>query len=628
VSTRRQILKAGILAGAAVAIKGPVLLTARTTASIIDATTIPKYVTPLPLLPVMPPSMALPGHDEYVVAARQITQQMLPDGYPASTAYGFGSPAHPRTFHTPGYTIEARAGRRTHVTWMNQLMDSSRDFLPPLVTVDPTLHWANPPGGVEGRDSMPTFASTPPPYTGPVPLLVHLHGVHSYQESDGYPEAWYLPAARNIPAGYATVGTFYDQFKDEALDRWGVRWSPGSATFVYPLDQRAAMLWYHDHSLGMTRCNVYPGLAGLFMVRGGPYDLPPGVLPGPAARLGDRPGTRYYEIPMVISDKSFNADGSQYFPNSRADHGDTTGPYVPQTDVAPYWNPSVLGTTILVNGRTWPALDVEPRRYRFRFLIASNFREYILKIVTDPLAPRPATAALPIWVIGGFLPAPQQSDRLLMITGERYDTIVDFTGVSPGTQLYLINEGFQGVGVADPETVGQIMRFNVVPLTSPDTSTPPGQLSLPPFSVGPSSVTRQLSMSHQMSTYLPGVVAGMGVGTLNADGTPNPIDWSAPVTETPAYNATETWEIWNFGPTHHAMHVHLVEFEVINRQPIAGGPVTAPFPWETGPKDSVLAVETMITRFRATFDRRGRYVWHCHLIDHEDKDMMRPLQVE
>ena len=155
--------------------------------------------------------------------------------------------------------------------WVNELVDADGSFLPHLLPVDPTLHWANPPGGVAGRDMRPRFTETPGPYTGPVPLVTHVHGaVGVGDESDGYAEAWYLPAADNIPEDYATEGTWYDFFAGKAHASYGVTWGPGFATFQYPNPDRASTKWYHDHTLGMTRLNVYAGPAGFYIIRGGP----------------------------------------------------------------------------------------------------------------------------------------------------------------------------------------------------------------------------------------------------------------------------------------------------------------------------------------------------------------------
>jgi spore coat protein A len=640
---RRQIMKAGVLTGA-VTLIGPSTLRASAAAlpgGSLDPTTVAKYVTPLFILPAMPRAGTDSGLDRYEIAARQFAQQILPPDRPATQVFGYGAFADPATFHYPSYTVEARVDRAVRVTWANQLMTSSGSFRPHLLPVDPTLHWANPPGGNAGRDSRPVFSSTPGPYRGPVPIVTHLHGAHVTEESDGYPEAWYLPAARDIPSGFARVGSFHDRFRQEARDRFGVIWSPGTATFQYRNDQRATALWFHSHELGMTRTNIYAGLTGLYLLRGGSADLPSGVLPGPAPRVGDPAGTRYREIPLVIQDRSFNTDGSLFFPASRDFFGDVPpgGPYLPRTDVPPIWNPEFFGNMIVVNGRTWPALRVEPRRYRFRVLNAANTRVFMLKIVTNPLAARPASPALPIWVIGadgGFLPAPTQTGSLPVAVAERYDIIVDFTGIRPGTELFLINEGpdepFGGGAPgtdfepADPATTGQVMKFVVGQLSGQDTSTPPNRLTLPGFSrLGGSSRTRRLSLNEMMSEFFDAPTMGM-LGTLNADGTPNALEWSDPVTENPARGATETWELHNFTEDAHPIHVHLVQFEVLDRRPF-GGATRPPETWERGTKDTVIALPQEITRLKARFDIAGRYVWHCHIIDHEDNEMMRPYQI-
>jgi bilirubin oxidase len=577
--------------------------------------------------------------DFYSIAAQQFKQQMLPPGFPSSTVWGYGSLSSSGTFHAPALPIEAQADRQVRVRWANQLVDSSGNFLPHISTVDPTLHWTNPPGGNASRDTGVPFTSTPPPYTGPIPLVTHLHGAHVQPDSDGYPDAWYLPQARNIPAGYATAGSSYNAMMEAFENRAGFGWRPGTAVFQYTNDQRATALWFHDHTLGMTRVNVHAGLAGFFFLRGGPADLPPGVLPGPSPKRGDAPGTRYFEIPMVIQDRSFNTDGSLFFPASRDFFGDVTpgGPYMPFTDTPPYWNPESFGNIMVVNGRSWPTLTVEPRRYRFRILNSCNARTLIMKIVTDPLAARPATAALPIWYIGadgGFLPAPSQSDHILQHVSERVDIIVDFTGIAAGTAFYLINEGpdqaFDGSsdrGISDPGTTGQVMKFVVGTLSSKDTSVPPAQLTLPPFTpLGAATSTRGISLSEIGSQTFSGAPIFSRLGTLNADGTANPLAWADPVSELPTINTTEVWELHNFTVDAHPIHIHQVEFEVVNRQR-SGGAITPPEVWETGTKDTVIAYPGAVTRVKAHFDILGRYVYHGHIVDHEDNEMMRPWMV-
>src|SRR5256714_1094695 len=508
---RRQVITTGAVGGAALLV--PVSFLQRRPAQAapvpggtLDPQKIAKYVLPL----FIPPAM--PGTEYLEVAARQFTQGILPRGLPTTPVSGCGRISDPSTFPYPAHTTEARVDCPTRVRWITQLVTSAGDFRPHLLPVDPTLHWANPPGGNSGRDMRPEFTKTPGPYRGPVPFVTHLHGAHVEEQYDGYPEAWYLPAARNIPRGFARVGSFHDRFRSESA----AAWPAGSAVFDYRNDQRATALWYHSHELGLTRVNIYAGLTGMYLLRGGDADLPAGVLPGPAPQPGDPPGRRYFELPLILQDPSFNADGTLFFPASRGFFGDTppNGPFIPETDVSPIWNPEFFGNTMVVNGNTWPVHAVEPRRYRFRVLNACNARTLLLKIASDPLAARPAAAALPLWVIGadgGFLPAPVALPSLRVGVAERFDVIVDFTGVKPGTALYLINEGpdepFGGPDFvpADPATTGQVLKFMVVPAASTDRSTPPAQLRLPPVPrLGGARVTRRLSVNELDSAALPG----------------------------------------------------------------------------------------------------------------------------
>ncbi|ARF59215.1 bilirubin oxidase [Streptomyces gilvosporeus] len=577
----------------------------------------------------------------YSIAARQFRQQVLPPGLPATTVWGYGSTRHPGTFHCPAFTIEARFGTPVRVRWKNGLRDRNGRYLPHLLPVDPTLHWANPPGGTSARDSRPVFRATPGPYTGPVPIVTHLHGGRNSEESDGYTEAWYLPDAADIPAGYARVGSFYEEFNRAFAAGHGESWGLGEAVYQYPNRERASTFWFHDHALGVTRLNVYAGLAGFYLLRGGPADLPEGVLPGPAPRLGDPPGQSYHEIPLIIQDRAFHADGSLHYPAGRAAFDGFAGPYVPHSDIPPIWNPECFGNTMVVNGRTWPVLPIEPRRYRFRLLNGCNSRFLTLKIVANSSARRPAPAVLPFWQLGnegGFLPAPVRREQVLTSPAERADVIVDFTHVPVGTSLYLINEGpdkaFGGgkpgteFAPADPATTGQVMKFVVGPLTAPDTSVPPDQLTLPQFDPLPAADrTRRLSLSEKTSASLPHVgPRGLLLGTLSATGKPVPMRWDDPVTENPAVGTTEVWEIHNFTADAHPIHIHEVQFQVVDRQR-SGHPAQPPEPWERGLKDTVVAYPGMVTRVKARFDRRGRYVWHCHMLEHEDNEMMRPYLV-
>jgi spore coat protein A, manganese oxidase len=632
--TRRRLLQSGAGGTAALLLYGRRAVTApaHLPGGKLDPASIAKYRSPLIIPPAMPRTTTLANDaiDYYAIAVVQFEQQILPAGLPRTTVWSYQLRGERRTRNYPAFTIEALADRPVRVKWINGLVDRAGRFLPHLLPVDPTLHWANPPGGVSGRDMHPHFSATPGPYTGPVPIVTHLHGGHNNEEGDGYPEAWYLPAANDIPAGFATVGSFYDEFKAKFADATGEVWDPGSAVFEYDNDQPASTLWFHDHSLGITRVNVQAGPAGFYLLRGGANDLPAGVLPGPAPSRGDPPGRRYYEIPLAVQDRSFNRDGSLFYPGSRALFDEFPGPYVPDSDVPPIWNPEVFGDTMLVNGRSWPFLDVEPRRYRLRILNGCNARFLILRF---------DCADLSFWQIGaegGFLPAPVRRGELLMSPAARADVIVDFSGLA-GRTIRLLNVGpdepFGGGAPgtdfepADPATTGQVMELRVrLPLPGTDSTTPPDQLTLPaPPKPGPATAERKVSINEAPSRFpgFDGPVAAL-LGTM--DGMPRPLGWDEPITETVAVGAIEEWAMHNFTEDAHPIHIHEVQFEVVGREPF-DGPARGPEPWETGLTDTVIAYPEEITRVRARYDRAGRFVWHCHLLEHEDNEMMRPYRI-
>jgi hypothetical protein len=137
----------------------------------LDPMSVPKYATPVLIPPVMPRAgmITLTGGknaDYYEISMKQFAQQILPSGLPATTVWGYGAVTSGSkrgllVHHAPSLTIEARWNRPVRVKWINDLKDANGDFLPHLLPVDPTLHWANPPGGTAGRDMRPTFASTP-----------------------------------------------------------------------------------------------------------------------------------------------------------------------------------------------------------------------------------------------------------------------------------------------------------------------------------------------------------------------------------------------------------------------------------------------------------------------------------
>jgi bilirubin oxidase len=631
---------------------------------VLDAQSIPKYVTQLTIPPAMPRTREIPqssGHSivYYEIAVRQFRQHVLPSrlGLEPTRVWGFGSVNHPNTFNYPAFTIEAEWRRPVRVRWINGLVDTNGDFLPHLLPVDQTVHWANPPGGADGRDR---HGSDPMAYRGPVPFVTHLHGGHSTEESDGYPEAWYLPAARNIPQGYATSGSLYGRFRTKAERVFGQPWMPGSGVFQYDNDQRATTMWFHDHTLGMTRLNVYAGPAGFYLLRGGPADIPEGTLPGPAPKIGDPPGMDYFELPIVIQDRSFTGSGSLFYPDNRAffeglDPSQLRIPFRPdeacgaRNEISPIWNPEFFGNTIVVNGATWPSLEVQQRRYRFRCLNGCNTRFLILRM----------SNGLSFWQVGndgGFLPAPVELPELLLGPAERADVIVDFSNVARGTEIVLQNLGPDepfGGGVpgtdfepADPSTTGQIMRLHVAAAKNVDGSTHPNRLALPAVAplAAPTS-TRRVALNERRSEAVRVSTDGDGnlildcgkgepfgpseaeLGILNPDGSAKPLSWDEPITENPDLGAVEIWEIYNFTEDAHPIHIHEVTFEVVSRQGMNGSTLRQPATWEGGRKDTVIAYPKEVTRVKALFDRPGLFVWHCHILEHEDNEMMRPYRI-
>jgi FtsP/CotA-like multicopper oxidase with cupredoxin domain len=308
-----------------------------------------------------------------------------------------------------------------------------------------------------------------------------------------------------------------------------------------------------------------------------------------------------------------------------------------------------------VNGNTWPFHNVEQRRYRFRVLNGCQSRFLILDFNGIP--------GIEVWQIGnegGFLAAPvnltaAHGNRLLMGLAERADVIVDFTNVPLGN--WVLNnvgpdEPFGGgvpgtdFPVADPDSTGQVMQFRVWPALAHDRTTPPQFLVLPALVPLPAeSVTRPLALIEKMGmgfdaggNELEGPTEAL-LGVVD-DGNPVEKLWMEPVTENPEVGATEVWEMYNTTGDAHPMHIHEVAFEVVNREGLVlddngdpvrplqlDGTITPPEAWETGFKDTVIAYPGQVTRVRAQFTNPGQFVWHCHIVEHEDNEMMRPFRV-
>jgi FtsP/CotA-like multicopper oxidase with cupredoxin domain len=381
-----------------------------------------------------------------------------------------------------------------------------------------------------------------------------------------------------------------------------------------------------------------------------------------------------YEIPIIIQDRSFNIDGSLFYANTRFFFDGFAGPYIPDqtidstltnpifSDIHPIWNPEFFGNTMVVNGKTWPFLNVEPRKYRFRFLNGSDSRFIVLGFNNMNLN------FTVIGTEGGFLPAPVVLKELLIGPAERFDVIVDFSKFKKGDQLILQNSGpdvpFGGFPIpvadrADPATTGKVMMFKVVPLTATDTSAIPALPTItnldPTDGVPPRKVSLNELESWTVCVDVNNVavscsdLASIGklaplaaqLGTVDDDGMPVPKAWMDAITEKPDVNTTEVWEIYNFTVDAHPIHVHQTMFQVIDRQgmvidPQTGMPVMPlelvgtprpPEVWESGFKDTVIAYPGEVTRIKALFDIQGLYVWHCHILSHEDNEMMRPFCV-
>ena len=384
-----------------------------------------------------------------------------------------------------------------------------------------------------------------------VRAVTHLHGAKAPADSDGYPDAWYTPGK--------------------------------SALYHYPNQQDAAALWYHDHALGITRLNVYAGLFGLFVVRDDfeeGLNLPKGK----------------YEVPLILYDRSFDRDGQLFYPTS----GDPKSP----------WMPEVFGDVALVNGKIYPYLEVEPRKYRFRLLNAANGRFFHLALSNGQ----------PFNQIGtdlGLLPAPVPLKSLLLAPAERADLIVDFSDHA-GENIVLSNDALT------------VMQFRVSKtLVTDPSSMPPTIRPVPRLAESAAVRTRSLTLGEKDN------MAGLPEAMLL-----NNAHWDMPITENPTLDSVEIWELLNFTDDSHPIHLHLVRFQILDRRSFEPqayyhggkiqyiGPALPPAANEAGWKDTVQAHPGMVTRIIARFEGyTGRYVWHCHILEHEDNEMMRPYDV-
>jgi spore coat protein A, manganese oxidase len=392
-------------------------------------------------------------------------------------------------------------------------------------------------------------------------------------------------SGRELPES-RTVVHLHGGRTPSADDGYPERWYPPGMSRVchYPNRQDAAMLWYHDHAMGTSRLNLYAGLMGVYLLRD-----------AQEARL-DLPSGKF-ELPLVLYDRIFDHDGQLFYPVSP----------VPEHP----WMDEVVGDAMVVNGRVQPFYEVEPRRYRLRVLNAANARFFRLGLSNG--AP-----FLQIGADQGLLPAPVRLATLLLAPGERADLIVDFAAMR-GERIQLTNGAFQ------------MMQFRVASAPAHDNSQVPGTL-LPIVRTPETAAARRREMT---LNEFKDPAGNPTVMLLNR--TP----WHMPVTETAKLGSTEIWSLVNLTDDTHPIHLHHVRFQVVDRRSfdrdvylLQNGTLrfteaaVPPNPNEQGWKDVVQCPPNMVTRIHISFDGYpGRYLWHCHVQEHEANDMMRPYDI-
>jgi spore coat protein A len=400
----------------------------------------------------------------------------------------------------------------------------------------------------------------------PVPVSTHLHGGKTPPESDGYPTDLILPNAHGRGSSAHT----------------GHSSTAGHSHFFkdyrYPNYQRAATLWYHDHRMDFSGPQVYKGLAGLYLLR----DEVEESLPLPK---GEK------EVPLVIADRTFREDGSLYYPSIDPSLKEEPGTFSHAIN-------GMFGDTILVNGAPWPQMEVSNTRYRFRVLNASNARFYDLALDPPPPGGKPFVQ---VGSDGGLLEAPVAHDRILASPAERFDLVVDFSRYRVGQEVTLKN-------LEGEDRTKDVMRF-VVARREKEQSTVPERLApeLDFPDPGEAEATRRFQ-------FIAGGAWG-GMSTINFRVfDPDRVD------ARPRLGSTEVWDFHS--DQDHPIHLHLVHFKVISRN---GG---SPAPWDVGWKDTVLMRAGDDVRIAARFSaHRGKYVFHCHNLEHEDMMMMANFEV-
>ena len=487
----------------------------------LDPSSLARFVDALPL-----PTIARPvgvvgsaGEVQHYRVAMRSIAAKLHRDLPPTTLWSYGGVV-------PGVLFETRSGRGLSVEWVNEL--PAKHFLP----IDHSLHGAEA-GVPESRG------------------VVHLHGGKTPPEGDGYPEDWYPPGQSRV--------------------------------YHYPNNQDAALLWYHDHAMGINRLNVYAGLLGLHVIR----DAVEEALHLPNGR---------YEVPLVLFDRDLRKDGQLSYPVS--------------ADPQRPWVPEAFGEAHLVNGKLFPYLDVEPRKYRLRILNGANGRFYRLSLT-------PNVEMFQIGADQGLLQTPVPVPHVQLAPGERADLIVDFSQ-HRGARLVLASDTFT------------LMQFRVsASRVSDDSAMPVALRPVPRIAESAAILTRRLTLDEQ--TNMVAESQGMLL---------NKTPWHMPITERPLLGTTEIWELLNLTDDVHPIHLHMVKFQILDRRRFDGfeymtagtlryvGPAMAPDANEMGWKDTVRVNAKTVTRIIVPFEGYpGRYVWHCHILEHEDNEMMRPYEI-
>lgn len=679
----------------------------------LSPTAIPQFVDPLPALAIVdgtqPVTLTMCEFKANVLPTGTFAPGVAPETWVWGYIVGTQCPTTTRSTYL-GPVIVAVRNVPTQATFINSLgFASTSHVLAYKLSTDQTIHWADPLHNEQNACNEELHEGVPPTggcaehYQGPIPAVVHLHGGDVPPEIDGGPDAWFTSDGTHRGHGYYSFpGTG----------------GPGTniAVYRYPNRQEPAPIWFHDHTLGATRLGVYAGLAGAYLITDPSDASIPSNLPSP--------------IPLVIQDRMFDENGQLYFPAGT--------PFIPNPD-HPFWVPEFTGDTVAVNGHVWPFLNVEPKRYRFLFVNGSNSRTYEL-FLTDQATKVDGPALWQIGTDGGYLDFPVKIDpnapsghlqKLLIMPGERADVIIDFAGLPPGTRLLMRNIAktpYPAGDTVNGMTLGRIMQFRVVAGAGDDASYDPaggGALRSPMVRlVDPVAGTlapgvaaqkkRQLTLNEVLEPPItvegnefeggPDEVlvnnthwSGMDEnGNFRPDFTAITVNGiTTGYSELPREGDTEVWEIINTTADAHPIHLHLVQFQLVNRQsfdvrkymaayaqayggtvingfgppndynienadgavggnPAVGshlrGPARPPEANEAGWKDTVVMRPGQVTRIAVRwapnslpastpaanlyypFDPTGElqhgYVWHCHIIDHEDNEMMRPDLVQ